>query len=127
MKKKLLYVISSVFLFAVLAFADDKQSTSPAAGPPKAAPARIAKMNVMGKVIGISEKSVKIERKVKDKIELMEFSLEKPVENIAVNDEVKIAYLEKEGSLLAVRVAKIIHKKSPRKDFVDEKSLAPQK
>ena len=56
-------------------------------------------------------KSVKIERTVKGDVETMEFALEKPVKNIIVNDSVKIDYMEKDGKLIASRVAKVIFKK----------------
>ena len=86
-----------------------------AAGQVKVSPVRIAKMNATGKVIEISDKAIKIERTVKNNVETMEFVLDKPAENIAVNDAVKIAYVEKDGNLLASRVAKIIPKKAGRK------------
>jgi hypothetical protein len=41
----------------------------------------------------------------------MEFALEKPVKNIIVSDSVKIDYLEKDGKLMASRVAKVTFKK----------------
>jgi hypothetical protein len=44
-------------------------------------------------------------------VETMEFALEKPVKNIIVNDSVKIDYMEKEGKLIASRVAKVTFKK----------------
>ena len=68
-------------------------------------------MNATGKVIEISDSSIKIERTVKGNAETMEFILDKPAENIVVNDSVKIAYIEKDGQLLASQVAKAKPKK----------------
>jgi hypothetical protein len=68
-------------------------------------------MHATGKVIEISDASIKIERTVKGAVETMEFALEKPVKNVIVNDSVKIAYIENDGKLIASRVAKVILKK----------------
>jgi hypothetical protein len=128
MKKALVFAISAAFLFQTAAFAADKPvSEASKADPIKIAPVRTAKMNATGKIIEISEKTIKIERTVKDKVETMAFVLDKPVESLAVNDKVKIVYIEKDGNLLASGVAKIAPKKAGgKKDVVAEKS-APQK
>ena len=68
-------------------------------------------MHATGKVVEISDESIKIERTVKGDIENMEFALDKPFAGIMVNDSVKIAYTEKNGKLTASRVAKVILKK----------------
>ena len=47
---------------------------------------------------------------VKGDIETMAFSLEKPSAGIIVNDSVKIEYTEKDGTLTASRVSKVILK-----------------
>ena len=106
-------MIGAAFLLSAIAFAADKPASNAAkATPVKVIPVRIAKMNATGKVIEISDKTIKIERTVKNNVETMEFILDKPIDNIVVNDAVKIAYIEKEGRLLASRVAKIAPKKA---------------
>jgi hypothetical protein len=128
MKKVLVYAIGAAFLLQAAAFAADKPvSSSFKADPVKVAPVRPAKMNATGKVIEISEKTIKIERSVKDKVETMDFILDKPVENLAVNDKVKIAYSEKDGNLLASGVVKIAPKKAGKRDVIAEKSAAQKK
>ncbi len=128
MKKALVYIIGAAFLLSAIAFAADKPaSTAAAADQVKVSPVRIAKMNATGKVVEISDKTIKIERKVKNNVETMEFVLDKPAENIAVNDAVKIAYIEKDGALLASRVAKIIPKKAVKKENVPEQSASGKK
>jgi hypothetical protein len=117
MKRSLVYIVSFAFLLSALAFAADK----PATDTTKVDPAKInvvksAKMNATGKVIEISEKAITIERRVKDKVETMNFVIDKPVENIAVSDAVKISYIEKDGTLIASRVAKANPHKPEKKE-----------
>jgi hypothetical protein len=128
MKKVLVYAIGAAFLLLAAAFAADRPvSGASKADPVKVAPVKAAKMNATGKIIEISEKTIKIERTVKDKVETMDFVLDKPVENLAVNDKVKIAYIEKDGNLLASRVAKIAPKKAGKKEMVTDKSATQKK
>ncbi|MEN6489825.1 MAG: hypothetical protein HGB33_01215 [Syntrophaceae bacterium] len=116
MKKALAYLICSAFLLSAIAFAADKPaSTVVGDDHGKIGNLRSAKMNARGKVVEVTDKTIKIERKVKNEAEIMEFILDKPVENVVVGDAVKIAYVEKEGSLLASRVVKIVPKKSGKK------------
>lgn len=116
MKKALIYVIGAAFLLSAIAFAADKPTANaPKTDPVRVVPARTAKMNATGKVIEITDTTIKIERTVKNNVETMTFILDKPVENIAVNDAVKIAYIEKNGNLLASRVAKTAPKQSGKK------------
>jgi hypothetical protein len=111
MKKALWYVVGTVFLLSTLAFAADKAVSPDKADPIKTNIVRAAKMHATGKVVEISDASIKIERTVKGAVETMEFALDKPVKNIMVNDSVKIAYIEKDGKLIASRVAKVTLKK----------------
>ncbi len=128
MKKALVYITCAAFLLSAIAFAADKPaSPAAAADQAKVSPVRIAKMNATGKVVEITDKTIKIERTVKNNVETMQFALDKPTENIAVNDAVKIAYIEKDGNLLASRVAKIIPKKAGKKEIVTEKTVPVKK
>lgn len=112
MKRTLVYIISAAFLFSALAFAAEKPSTAVTkVDHTKANVVKSAKMNAMGKVVEISDSSMKIERTVKGNAETMEFVLDKATEKIAVDDFVKIAYIEKDGQLLASRVVKAAPKK----------------
>jgi len=112
MKRTLVYIISAAFLLSALAFAADKPSTAATkADHAKTNIVKSAKMNATGKVIEITDSSMKIERTVKGNAEAMEFVLDKPTENIAVDDSVKIAYIDQDGQLLASRVVKAAPKK----------------
>jgi hypothetical protein len=112
MKKAIVYIVGIAFLLSALAFAADRPSSDAVKVlPAKASPVKVARMNATGKVIEINDTTIKIERSVKDKVETMLFALDKPAVNIAVNDLVKIAYIEKDGQLIAARVAKVVPKK----------------
>ena len=102
MKKALVCVAGLICVLAAFSYAADKPTT-------KATPSAVfktAKMNASGKVVEISSTAIKIERNIKDNAEIMEFALENPVQDIVVNDSVKIDYSVKDGKLTASRVAK---------------------
>jgi len=111
MKKVLWYVAGLIFLLSTLAFAIDKPASPVMAAPVKTNIVKAAKMHATGKVIELYDEFVKIERTVKGDVETMEFALEKPVKDIIINDSVKIDYTEKDGKLIASRVAKVTLKK----------------
>lgn len=112
MKRALVYIVSVAFLLSALVFAADKPVTNTTkVDRVKTNVVKSTKMNATGKVIEISNSSIKIERTVKGNAETMEFVLDKSAENVAVNDSVKIAYIEKDGQLLALRVVKATPKK----------------
>jgi hypothetical protein len=126
MKKALWYIVGTVFLLSTLAFAVDRPASPVNADPVKTNIVKAAKMHATGKVIEISDDSVKIERTVKGDAETMGFALEKPVRNIIVNDSVKIDYMEKDGKLIASRVAKVTFKKKEIKP-AEAKSASDKK
>jgi uncharacterized protein (DUF342 family) len=116
MKRALVYIVSVAFLLSALVFAADKPVTNTTkVDRAKTNVVKSTKMNATGKVIEISDSSIKIERTVKGNAETMEFVLEKPAVNITVNDSVKIAYIEKDGQLLVSRVVKATPKKMEKK------------
>jgi len=114
MKKALWCTVGMILLLSTLVFAVDKPASS-TDNPIKTNISKAAKMHARGKVIEISDEAIKIERTVKGAAENMEFALEKPVKNMIVNDFVKIDYIEKDGKLIASRVAKISLKKKEMK------------
>jgi len=127
MKSALVYIVSVAFLLSTLAFAAYKSATDTTkVDPAKTNVVKSAKMNARGKVIDISDSSIKIERTVRGNVEVMQFALENPTENVAVNDTVKIAYINEDGRLFATRVAKVDSKKKEVKP-VGEKSATGNK
>ncbi len=127
MKKALWYVAGGFFLLSAFAIAADKTiSETIKADAVRTNTVKAAKMNATGKVIEISDDSIKIERTVRGNAEVMQFALENPTENITVNDTVKIAYINQGGKLVAARVAKVNSKKKEVKP-VGEKSTSANK
>jgi ribosomal 50S subunit-recycling heat shock protein len=111
MKKALWYAVGTVFLLSTVAFAADMTASPVKVDPVKTNIVKAAKMHATGKVIEISNETVKIERTVKGDVETMEFALEKPSAGIVADDYVKLAYTEKDGKLIALRVTKVTLKK----------------
>jgi uncharacterized protein (DUF2345 family) len=127
MKKALWYLAGGVFLLSALAFAAEKPiSNTIKTDAIKINTLKAARMNATGKVIDISDEAIKIERTIRGNVEAMQFALENPTENIAVNDTVKIAYINQDGKLVATRVAKVDTKKKEVKP-VGEKSTSANK
>jgi hypothetical protein len=75
--------------------------------------AKVTTMKTAGVLTEITERTIKIERAFKDKKEIMEFGLERPLEGLAVGDKVSVNYLEKAGRYVAFKVAKMGEKKLP--------------
>jgi len=107
MKKTLVCITGILFLLATLAFAADKPvEESNQSAVLKTTNVKAPKMNARGKVVEISATAIKIERRIKGNVEVMEFALENPAQNITVSDSVTIDYSIKDGKLTASRVAK---------------------
>jgi hypothetical protein len=126
MKKALWYLAGLIFVLSTIAFAADKPASPAKADLVKTNIVKAARMHATGKVIEISDASIKIERTVKGDIEKMEFALEKPSAGIIVNDSVKIDYTEKDGKLTASRVSKVTLKKKEVKP-AETKSVSGKK
>ncbi|HUN54929.1 MAG TPA: hypothetical protein VMU29_07225 [Smithella sp.] len=115
MKKALWYIVGAIFLLSTLTFAAEKTISPAGTEPVKTNVVKPTRMHATGKVVEISDESIKIERTVKGAVENMEFALDKPFTDIVVNDSVKIAYTEKDGKLIATRVVKVVLKKKDAK------------
>jgi len=116
MKKAFLYILGGIFLLAAFAFAADKPAPEAIkVDAVKTNSVKAAKMNARGKVIEISDESITIERSVRGNVEKIEFELDKPVENVVVNDFVSIAYTEQDGKLMASRITKTATTKKDQK------------
>lgn len=122
MKKTLICIAGVICLLAAITLAADKpaaKTDSPVVL--KTNVVKTAKMNARGKVVEISDKAIRIERSIKGNVEIVEFALEKPVQDIMVGDAVKIDYSEKGGKLTASRVAKPGVVKPAKNGFKPEK------
>jgi len=125
MKKLFLQIFGIIFLLSALAFAADKTASPVKSDPAKTNIIKAARMHATGKVIEVSDLSIKIERTVKGDIETMEFALEKPAAGIVANDLVKITYTEKDGKITASRVSKVVLKK--KEGTLPETKVVPGK
>ena len=117
MKRFLTVAAVLIFLWFALVFAAEKPSPAPPLPP------RVPEMSTAGTVLEISGTSLKIGRTLKEKAEIMEFILEKPIPNIAAGDPVKVTYLEKNGRNVLIRVApakKTAVKKAVKKELPKE-------
>ena len=104
MKRLMLFAAGLTFLLFAWAFAADQPvSTAPTAVTSRTA--KITRMRAPGTILEISDVMLKIERKIKDRVETMEFVLEKPVK-FKVGDRVRVSYVEKDGKMNATRVVK---------------------
>jgi len=112
-----------MFLGFTLVFAAEKPRSAPPLTP------RIPEMSAAGTVLEISDTSLKIERTLKGKAEVMEFILENPFHGVAAGEPVKVSYLEKDGRNVLIRMApaqKTAVKKAARKELPKEmKPVAP--
>lgn len=99
MKRFLIAAAGMMILCFALVFAAEKP---PAVSSP---PPRVPEMSTAGKVIAVTDTELRIERTMKGKVETMEFILETPFPVIAVGNQVKVTYREKEGRNILIRVA----------------------
>jgi hypothetical protein len=70
------------------------------------AAAKVPIVSAAGRVLEISETSLKMERSVKGETEIMEFVLETPLGNIAVGEQIKVSYKQKEMKNVLIRAQK---------------------
>ncbi len=103
MKRIIAVLIGLSVLMAFSAFAQ---------APAKEHKAKATHMTVTGKVQEVTATDLKIERVVKEKAEVMEFTLSKALTGVAVGDEVVVAYHVKDGKNIVVSVHKPIEKKA---------------
>jgi hypothetical protein len=99
MKGFLIASAGLILLGFTLAFAAEKATTAPPTPP------RVPEMSTAGKVIEVTATLLKIERTLKSEAETMEFVLEKPFTDIAVGDQIKVSYREKNGRNVLIRFA----------------------
>lgn len=112
MKRLLIGAVSALFLLGfTAAFAAEKAKAPPA-------PPRVPEMSTAGKVTEVTATLLKIERTLKGEAETMEFVLEKPFTDIAIGDQIKVSYREKNGRLVLIRVApaKMTAVQKPKKE-----------
>ena len=99
MKRFLVIAAALIGIAFTLALAAENPTPNPSLTP------RVPEMSTAGKVLEVSDKVLKMERTLKGKTETMDFSLDKPFTDIAVGDQIKVDYLERDGRNILIRVA----------------------
>jgi hypothetical protein len=99
MKRFLVIAAALIGIAFTLALAAENPMPNPSVTP------RVPEMSTAGKVLEVSDKVLKMERTLKGKTETMDFSLDKPFTDIAVGDQIKVNYLERDGRNILIRVA----------------------
>ncbi len=112
---------ASAFLYAATSDRPEKASSAPGA----AAAGRVTKMRAAGMVIEVTDVTLKIERKVKDKAETMEFALEKPLVKIKAGDKVRVSYITREDKNVATKVVADVPRTAIKKAKNPEVKAAP--
>ena len=92
-----LAILSAAWLFLgfSLAFAAEQA--------PSRLSSRTPELSTAGRVLEISETLLTIERTLKGKVETMTFALESPLPEVAVGDQLRVSYLQREGQNVLTR------------------------
>ena len=105
---------TAIILFLFLAGAIGLHALAAASGNEATPPAiKTAGMNAQGTVVQISESVIRIERRIKESSEVMDFECGAPTAGISIGDTVKIVYTQDKGKLLAVKIVRV--SKEPRR------------
>ncbi len=107
MKRLSVGMIVIAFVFGAAAFAAEQGVKVPSkVEPAKATAIKIVKMKATGRVVEVTDTSLKIERTVKGTVEPFEFALEKQLTKIKVGDKVMITYILKDEKNVITRITK---------------------
>lgn len=106
MRKLFVMVVAVSFLLSSLAMAAGPAPVAPVAP----AAAKKAVLSATGLVKEISDQMLKLERKVKGKIQAMDFVLKAPLADIKAGDAVKVNYVVEDGKNVVKKVKKIVPK-----------------
>lgn len=97
MREVAISIIFITFVFCSLAFAEDRAvKVHSQSEPVKSAILKVVKMRATGRVIDITDTTLKIERVIKGTVEPFEFQLEKPITKFRVGDKVVVRYITKD-------------------------------
>ncbi|OPY14849.1 MAG: hypothetical protein A4E66_00271 [Syntrophus sp. PtaB.Bin001] len=95
MKKLAVWIIGSAFLFCTAYAAEQTATGTSKPEPTKATSIKVVKMKATGKVVDITDTTLKIERSIKGSVEVVEFALEKPITKFKAGDKVEVRYITK--------------------------------
>jgi len=101
------WIIALAFVFCALAFAGDQATkVTPKSEPAKATTIKVVKMKATGKVVNVTDTSLKIERSIKGSVETVEFALEKPLTTFKVGDKVMVWYITQDEKNILTKITK---------------------
>jgi hypothetical protein len=131
MKRVTVWIIAAAFAFSALTFAGDQVvKVRPKPEPAKVTTEKVVGMKATGKVVDVTDTSLKIERTVKGAVEPFEFALEKPLTKIKVGDKVIITYIIKDEKNVITRITKqgpkLIKKIVPPKEKMEPDILSTE-
>ena len=119
-----IFLVIGIFCASAFLYAATLDQAGKAVSAPGSA-VRVTRMRAAGVVREMTDTALKIERKVKETVETMEFSLEKPLLKIKVGDKVRVSYITGEDKNVAVRVELDIPQTATKKAKNPEVKTAP--
>lgn len=99
-------IVTTLVLWAFASAGDQAVKVPPKSDPAKAAIVKVVKMKATGKIVDITDTTLKIERTIKGSIETVEFLLEKPLTKFTVGDKVMVWYISQDEKNIVTRITK---------------------
>lgn len=99
-------IVTTLVLWALASAGDQLVKAPPKSEPAKATTVKIVKMKATGKVVDITDTTLKIERTIKGSVETVELLLEKPLTKFTVGDKVMVGYISQDEKNIVTRIVK---------------------
>ncbi len=112
-------IVTTLILWALASAGDQAVKVPPKSEPAKAATVKIVKMKATGKILDITDTTLKIERTIKGSVETVELLLEKPLTKFMVGDKVTVWYISQDEKNIVTRIVK--QRPKPIKKIVQPK------
>ncbi len=107
MKRLSVCIIVITLVLWTLASAGDQVVKVPLKSEPaKATTVKVVKMKATGKIVDITDSTLKIERTIKGSVETVEFLLEKPLTKFTVGEKVMVWYISQDEKNIVTRITK---------------------
>jgi ribosomal protein S1 len=122
MKRVAILIITLAFIFCVAACGDhapQKTSRSEPINSPTIA--KVVNMNASGKIVDITDTTLKIERTVEGNVDTFEFVLEKPVEKFKLGNKVLVRYITVDDKNVLKEIA--LQQKPKHKKIMQRKNV----
>lgn len=112
-------IVTALFLWALVSAGDQAVKAPPTSEPAKATTVKIVKMKATGKILDITDTTLKIERTIKGSVETVELLLEKPLTKFTAGDKVMVWYISQDEKNIVTRIVK--QRPKPIKKIVQPK------